>query len=182
MGDGDGTHRATVTSTTTALPILPSANAAPSRLLQVDYYYTCRFAPANPTHTCVIHTYTVPSNHCRTVFHEAPRFPAPHERSTHDQRIAAELRKLEARRQAGDLAIQTQTISHQAVVIDQQAHAIESLRHDAALAEVALFALICVVIALLSVLFNHRAERQRPAAPSTEDIIGAVLRSTSKRL
>jgi hypothetical protein len=115
---------------------------------------------------------------------EVKKSVAPETKSVaRDQLIADEFRQIEIAQGkiGGDIAAQGRTIAHHAVTIEQHDHAIENLQHDVAVADAALFAMVCVVVAVISMVIKRTSSKPSASVPSAEDILDAVLRSTRKR-
>lgn len=155
------------------------------RVFAVQYYYPPPGYPA-PGVGCncgIIDKHGVPLNQCRKAVHQPGSVAQAPKKATHNQLIADKFRKLEIahKKMAGDLANQARTIAHQTAIIDQQTDALEHLHHDGAAVDAALFGVIGIVIALLSALFKRWSAKPPAPVPSAEEIVGAILRSTSKR-
>jgi heme/copper-type cytochrome/quinol oxidase subunit 2 len=99
--------------------------------------------------------------------------------------IEAEFRTLATAQEktAGNVAAQARAITEQTGEISRQASEIEHLQHDTTVLTICIVALICVVLGrlMISALFKRKSAKPHAANPSTDDIVGAFLRSTHSR-
>jgi hypothetical protein len=96
---------------------------------------------------------------------------------------AGELRDLAAanERIAAQLADNARAITQQAGVMGRQGSEIASLQHDVAVGEAVIFGLVCVLVVILAVLSKRKSAKPQSLAPTADDIISNLLKSTRSR-